>query len=147
MGNKHRIRFSLLHNNAAKKAINLKRTIDFVSFAKNAKINVKQIKLEKVSDNIHVVNTFIIGAQQYRIGATNLFLLVLNISDSINIIRKDTMQFTIHNSSNDHPNNLVKMLRKVEYVIKCPPYVPMEIGSCKLPIVIASTKNEEGYIL
>lgn len=57
------------------------------------------------------------------------------------------MQFTIHNSSNDHPNNLVKMLRKVEYVIKCPPYVPMEIGSCKLPIVIASTKNEEGYIL
>lgn len=143
-GNIHRIRFSLLHNNATKKAIYFKNFTDHVFLLQKAKTKIRQIKLENVSESIHVVNTFIIGAQQYRIGAINQFLLVLNISDSISIIKKDTTQFTIHNSSNDHPNNWVKILRKVEYVIKCPPYVPIAIGSCKLPIVIASTKNEDG---
>ena len=59
MGNKHRIRFSLLHNNAAKKAINLKRTIDFVSFAKNAKI-----KLEFVEETSKTVESGIIIKQE-----------------------------------------------------------------------------------
>jgi hypothetical protein len=41
----------------------------------------------------------------------------------------------------DQPNNLVKILKYTEYVIKCPPYVQVSKGVSKLPTEMASIRN------
>jgi len=93
----------------------------FVFCFKNANKNVKQTKLENSSESIHVVNTLIMGEQQYIAGAINQYLLVLNIIASTSIMKNETKQFATHSNSYDHPKELIKRLRKVGYVIKCPP--------------------------
>lgn len=79
-------------------------------------------------------------------GSMNLCPFSLLQTDSISKIKNATNVLMIDNKEGDHPKTLVNMLRKTGYIIKCPPYVNVDNGVSKLPIEIASIKNDVGYM-
>ena len=109
-------------------------------------MNVIHTSDENVSDKKNVVNTFIIGAQQNRIGAMNQYLLSFLKIANTRRIQNAVNVFMMLIRSGDQPNIFVKRLINIGYVIKCPPYVDVDKGFSKLPMDMASIKNEEGYI-